>query len=224
MTEKRPTLKPIDPSKPILVFEVSRGGTLRLADFTEAQTRAEFYEYVYDFWSRSSMDLVQAMSECQPLTWAVQSIYSDYRAELEAELQDERGLDGGDEQKLADLEKRLKSLPEEPEDGVIAWLQCLNGKEFEQIVVPEIEKWFGEPPNWSFEDDFLPERCTAQGAALEFFRELSAEEIETLGIDIVEGEYPGSTYYAAELRGNVDEANSAAELSGIPVRFVPGMD
>jgi hypothetical protein len=45
-----------------------------------------------------------------------------------------------------------------------------------------------------------------------------------LGVDIVEGEHPGSTYYAAELRGNIDEANRAAEAAGIPVRFVAAED
>ena len=37
---------------------------------------------------------------------------------------------------------------------------------------------------------------------------------------IVEGEHPGSTYYAAELRGDIDVANRAAEAAGLRVRFV----
>ena len=43
-------------------------------------------------------------------------------------------------------------------------------------------------------------------------------------IDIVEGDRPGSTYYAAELRGDMDTANRAAEAAGIPVRFVAAQD
>jgi microcompartment protein CcmL/EutN len=49
---------------------------------------------------------------------------------------------------------------------------------------------------------------------------MTADDLETLGVDLVEGEHPGSTYYAAELRGDIDEANRAAEAAGIPARFL----
>ncbi len=46
---------------------------------------------------------------------------------------------------------------------------------FEDRIVPEIDKWFTEPPDWSYEDDYLPESGTAQGAAaLAFFRDMAA--------------------------------------------------
>jgi len=220
VTENRQTPKPLEPAEPITVFEVSDGGTLRMANFAEAETRAEFYEYVAGFWSGSPKDLAEAMSECQPLAWAVQSIYSDFRNELEADLQAAQGAGGGHKRKLANLKARLDALPEEPEEGAADWLLSLTNKEFEGRVVPEIEKWFGEPPDWRFEDDYLPESGTAQGAALEFFRDMAGDDLETLGVEVIEGEHPGSTYYAAELRGDIDEANHAAEAAGIPVRFV----
>ena len=53
MTENRKTPKPLEPAEPIAVFEVSDGGTLRMANYAEAKTRAEFYEYVAGFWSGS---------------------------------------------------------------------------------------------------------------------------------------------------------------------------
>jgi hypothetical protein len=90
--------------------------------------------------------------------------------------------------------------------------------------VPDIETWFEEPPDWNFEDDYLPDSGTAQGAALAFFSDMAADELETLGVEIVEGDHPGSDYYAAELRGDIDAANRAAEKAGIPVRFVPAGD
>ena len=34
------------PAEPITEFEVTEGGTLRMADYAEAETRAEFYEDV----------------------------------------------------------------------------------------------------------------------------------------------------------------------------------
>ncbi len=223
-TSDKTPKQPPEPAEPITEFEVSDGGTLRMADFAEAETRAEFYEYVASFWSRSPKDLAEAMDECQPLAWAVHSIYSDFRDELEADLQEVHDAGGGHPERLAALKARLQALSEEPEEGASAWLLSLTSKEFEGRVVSEIEKWFGEPPNWSFEDDYLPESGTAQGAALEFFRDMAADDLETLDVEVIEGEHPGSTYYAAELRGDIDEANRAAEAAGIPVRFVAAKD
>jgi hypothetical protein len=38
-------------------------------------------------------------------------------------------------------------------------------------------------------------------------------------IVIVDGDHPGSSYYAAELRTDIDEANAIARAQGIPIRF-----
>jgi len=40
-----------------------------------------------------------------------------------------------------------------------------------------------------------------------------------LGVDIIEGEHPGSSYYAAELRQDVDYANQVAKEMGLGFRF-----
>jgi hypothetical protein len=212
------------PAVQVTEFEVSDGGTLRMANFPEPETRAEFYEYVGSFWSRSPKDLAVAMDACEPLAWAVYSIYSDFRDALAADVFAAQGAGGEDKRKLATLKTRLQSLPEEPEEGAKGWLLGLTRKEFKDRVVPEIEKWFGEPPDWFFEDDSVPESSTAQGAALAFFRDMAGDELETLGVDVVEGAFPGSTYYAAELLGDIEEANRAAEAAGIPVRFVAAKD
>lgn len=224
MTNNRRTSKSIEPAKLLTVFEVRDGGTLCMADFHEAETRAEFYDSVAGFWSDSPKDLADAMSECQPLAWAVHSIYSDFRDELSAELERALRAGNGNKQLVDQLKARLQTLREEPEEGAVDWLLSLGPKDFEERVVPVIEAWFGEPPNWNFEDDYLPDSGTAQGAALEFFRDMTTDELEILGVDIVEGEHPGSTYYAAELRGDIDESNRAAEAADIPVRFVAGKD
>jgi hypothetical protein len=57
------------------------------------------------------------------------------------------------------------------------------------------------------------------GAAKVFFDSLDFDTLDELGIKIVEGEYPGSTYYAAELLGDVEVAKVVAARLGVPVRF-----
>lgn len=205
-------------------FEVSDSGTLRMANYVEAETRADFYIDVADFWSRSPHDLADAMEGCQPLAWAVHSIYAAFRDELEADLRAAQGAGRRHAQRLTALKARLATLPTDPLDGAKDWLLALSASEFKSRIVPEIRKWFAEPPDWRFEGDHLPESGTAQGAAVQFFNSMSVDDLEKLGVEVVEGEHPGSTYYAAELLGDIEEANRVAEEAGIPVRFVAKKD
>ena len=63
----------------------------------------------------------------------------------------------------------------------------------------------------------LPDRSTAQGAALAYFVDMDSQALRLLGIIIVEGSCPGSTYNAAELRRPIAEANRAAKKAGLAV-------
>lgn len=208
------------PGQRVTEFEVDEGGTLRVANFVEAEVRADFYESVAGCWSESPAELIEAMASCLPLAWAVHSVYSDLRDELEAEWRATMGGDRTSAGRRADLKSMLDALPDEPEEGAEAWLMSLSREQFDARVVPEIDRWFNEPPDWGSEDDYLPEWSTSQGAALAFFRDMSADELDTLGVEVIEGEHPGSSYYAAELCIDIDEANLAAQAAGIPVRFV----
>ncbi len=59
---------------------------------------------------------------------------------------------------------------------------------------------------------------TAQGAARDFWQ-WGSEELRYFDVVIVDGDCPGSSYYAAELRGSVEVANRLAIEKGIPIRF-----
>lgn len=221
MTNKR-QFKPLGAalSEPIVEFEVSEGGTLQISGFPEAETRAEFYEDVAGWWERSPADLADSMKACQPLAWEVQSIYSDFRDALQAEIESAEDQERPNRKKIVALNAQLASMPEEPEEGAKDWLLGIDENYFEPNITKRIAKWFSEPPNWGWEDDYLPECATAQGAALDYFRRLDSDSIDLLGVKVIEGEHPGSTYYAAELRGDIEKANAAAESAGLPVRFV----
>jgi hypothetical protein len=54
---------------------------------------------------------------------------------------------------------------------------------------------------------------------MQFFEEMDPSDLDALGVEIVEGEHPGSSYYAARLRGDLKAANRAAKKHDIPVRF-----
>lgn len=203
----------------ITEFEVDSSGTLTVADFWEPNTRADFYESVSDSWSESPAHLADAMERCEPLAWAVHSIYTAYRDQVQSDLDAVGQSSGMLKKRAAALKKRIRGMPEEPYEGAQDWILALITREFEAIVVPQIEEWFDSPPDWIGEDDYLPRNLTAQGASLEFFENMDGDALNALGVTLVEGEHPGSTYYAAELTGDVGAANRAAAAAGIPVRF-----
>jgi hypothetical protein len=200
-------------------FEVNSSGTITMADFWERKIRSEFYESVCESWSESPVHLAEAMDDCEPLAWAVHSTYTEFRDEIQTALDEISETSGLFKKRTAALKARLKAMPEEPQNGVKAWLLALTANEFEERIVPDIKEWFASPPNWTWEVDHLPRDGTAQGAALEFFQGMNCDALDALGVTIVEGEHPGSTYYAAELTGDVDVANKAAVAASISVRF-----
>ena len=72
--------------------------------------------------------------------------------------------------------------------------------------------------DWS-QSEWFPVDWGAQGSAFRYFSSMEYEVLEKLGIVIVEGDRPGSTYFAAELRQPIADANEAAAKLALPFRF-----
>jgi N-formylglutamate deformylase len=213
----------------VSTFEVSEYGTLTPEGFDEPETRRDAYEDRIHGWSESPKSLAREIACFEPLAWAVHPLYADAREELEYEIEqlqealDEEADDEGAAElrkELAEHHARLENMPEEPYDGAGDWLETLDAATFEQQVVPKIERWLDEGPD-SGEEEYFG-RAGGQEDALRFFRDMDPDDLDTLGVVIIEGEHPGSSYYAAELRCDVQAANEAASAAGIPVRFVDG--
>ena len=110
------------------------------------------------------------------------------------------------------------------DDGTIGdvgtWQEWLTSGDDERIsgVRCEIEAWLNDGPDdadWELAD---LTGVTGRGDALHFFRE-QRDISELFDVDIIEGAHPGSSYYAAELRMDIAEANALAVTKGIPIRF-----
>jgi hypothetical protein len=92
---------------------------------------------------------------------------------------------------------------------------------FERLPA-RLADWLEDEPDWALEEDYFAPWFRQHVGALEYFNDLgfSRGALKELGVRIVEGEHPGSTYYVAELRLPIDEANRRARELGIPVLFV----
>jgi len=117
--------------------------------------------------------------------------------------------------------------------------ECAVDEEFiDEDAIPDIETWIAKSDEddfdqitydlkkWLYDDGLDPEDyeyCdlhgrSNRGEALSFF-EQERDIAELFGIELVYGDHPGSSYYAAELRMDLDEANALAEDKGLPFRF-----
>ena len=178
------------------VFIVGPGGTLEVAGVGLPASRAEAYDLTL-----KSLDDLEAVTsaalDCRPLGWWLHHRYADFREAHPA---------------------RAEGLPAEPSRGIDRWIERLSPAEGADLLAGA-QAWLRAKPDWAQEDDYIPRSATGQGAALEFFEDWDAEDLAALGIEIVEGDHPGSTYYAAELHHTPEAANRVADQRGLPVHF-----
>ena len=179
------------------LFEVDDYGTLSYANFEEPRTRREIYNEntVADF----DVQRIEAR-------WSLCVLIQDcFRESIEGGA----GLSLGMDQ---DIDERVEN----------DWPQW-----FEQAIGPDrfaidtqINAWLDDEPDWDAEGEAIYRNATAQGAAYGYFCSQPREDLEALGIRVIEGDCPGSSYLAAELQLSPEEANAIAIDQDWSIRFV----
>ena len=206
--KKKKKKKPAPKRKPAIrrwdidEFEVGDGGALRPAGFADPETREDIYN-VSLTGLRTPADLVYEMDNCQALECEMVSFYES---------------EGDDLEPPPSTRRRRTARPLTVEEQTRAWLLKVNRGFFEKILVPHVTQWLRAPWELGEEDD--AQLRSGQEAALKYFLNMEHASLEVLGVKTIEGEFPGSSYFAAELRRPLAEANRAAEAAGLPVRFV----
>lgn len=203
-------------------FAVENGRTLVIADYPAPKTRLDVFN-LSESCASLAQELVWELDCCPPLAWHVGSVSEDLRAEALYYL----------EEKLEELELPRQEIdrqlaaeeakwPDTDDAAAVAeWLGRIDDKAF-AYVTESVREWLRSEPNWRWEEDYFSDYAHGQSAALAFFRQQPYEVLEALGVEIIEGECPGSTYFAAELRLDIADANRLAEEMGVPVRFSEG--
>ena len=157
-------------------------------------------------------DVVDEVNSYRELRSHFVDLASKELEQVELDLDDE---DLAKPQRKALLE--LREALQDVDEGWCDWVM-LAGKKGVPRFRDAINEWLGESVNW-MGTEFWPEGWSSQGRALSFFRDLDFSTTEALGVQIIEGEHPGSSYYAAELRCDITEANATAVALGLPFRF-----
>ena len=165
--------------------------TLSIHGFREPETRRDCVNFEIPN-KASAADLISIAKD----NWRVKNIIS-------GTYYDSESLDGDPEDvKEKDWIKWLKRRPRNV-----------------SIVVDKLNSWLDERgfDEWDCEEADKNGK-TAQSGARRFW--INKDELmEKFSIGIVDGDRPGSSYYAAELYIDVDSANEIARRNRIPIYF-----
>lgn len=192
-------------------FEVNEFGTIVDPSIAEPQVRRDVFRVSTD-WIDAPHELIREVDGCIPLC----ERFRELTAQAVEDIQDRLYNEALDDRIRRRLE-RLEAVLGDEDDGWRAWVRR-EGKRDLPRLLKAVEDWLDEPIEWG-EIDWFPYDWGGQGNALAFFESLDGETLDALGVEIVMGEHPGSTYYAAELPGSIEEANAVAERLGLPFRF-----
>jgi hypothetical protein len=155
--------------------------------------------------------LLAACTGCPPLRDLLESAYLDHRETLQREADSLKGSRQPIKRaRRNELKAQLKIFPLSCNKGLGGWIAQLDPQQFE-LLECEATEWSRLPPENDEPD--------GQAYALDYFRDLDPEICELLGVSIIEGDHPGSSYFAAELDNSVEEANRIATEHEIPIRF-----
>ena len=192
-------------------FEVSEWGTIVDPGIAEPKTRSDVYD-IGGWRPRDPEALIAEVESVPPLVSAFQCRAEDHWLELEAELEEFSRRSP----RRAELRRLIEELSD-PDDGWMAWIRHEGPAGIDRFWA-FVQEWLAEPVDWR-ECDWFPIDWGCQGQAYRFFRDMDRELLDTLGVVIVEGDCPGSSYFAAEPRSGIEYANAAAERLGLPFRF-----
>ncbi|MEY4757574.1 MAG: hypothetical protein RJA34_2472 [Pseudomonadota bacterium] len=194
-------------------FEVDDRGTISDPDVKENETWDDVFS-VCASGLKTPSDVIDEVVSCQPLINHFQKLGEREVEYLKEELEDDPspGL-----RRRRHILKVVEAIEEDPDDGWQTWVE-LEGKAGVGRFQEEIKDWLSEPADYN-QWEFFPINHGSQGQAKAFFERLDDGIAAALCVVIIEGEHPGSSYYAAELRQSVEAANAVAQSMHLPFRF-----
>lgn len=193
-----------------LRFCVDQGGTIWDPLETDPERRRDLYPEVDPAAWKSPGCVIGAANRCDALNDFLESEAALAFETLEMEHEDEPS---------ARWVTIKAALAKAQLDDWHVWVQTMDQAEF-QTFKADIRSWLDD--GIDERDAELNPRLGRQGSAMSFFENFPFADLKTLGVVIVEGDRPGSTYYAAELRVDIDKANAAARQLGLPLCFEEG--
>lgn len=199
------------------IYSVTSGGVIIVPGIPEPQIRSDVFERVDMRDVHTCKELIVLIEYCQPLERHFQRLSLAYLEEhaqpssFANNLVEPRGPRSGAQQLI------LRALRRNPDGGWRQWIEFSGDAALEEFL-QRVRDWLDEEIVWS-ESDHFDANWNGQAAALAYFEDLPNAILNALGVRIVDGDVPGSSYLAAELRKGLDEANQVAKLLELDFRF-----
>ena len=200
---------------PLFFYEVAEYGTISDPGVPAPKLRSDVFQNISPGFIRSVDDLISEVEGCHPLASHFSILAADHLSDIEDELDaDDNALGFIERRRLAFLAAALRDDPDTGWRDWVAHEGDLGLADFKEII----QDWLDEDVDWDEAESF--DSCwSGQSAALGFFSGLDAKVRKALGVVIIEGEHPGSSYYAVELRGEIARANQTAQTLSLAFQF-----
>lgn len=166
----------------------------------------------------SPFQVIQTVSSCELLAEHFAEQVANERVSLVVAC--DIAESDGDIERFHRLNELIDLIDQESNNAWAEWVR-LEGQVDIHPFIALIDNWQRAPVDHSKFEHF-PLDYGVQGQAYAYFESLDAEILKKLRVRIVEGDCPGSSYFAAELRQPLDEANHVAETLRLPFRFKAG--
>jgi hypothetical protein len=189
--------------KTIFTFLVDDQGNLSVEDYAQEQTRLNLFDTHEDS-LEGDFDIREVAQESAPLA---AFLYQEY-----VERYDE----------MSEADKKRFPDPDDTEDDPV-WVQVLSASE-SATLREAIRQWFNEPPD-DHEQGYINIPLNGEAFAYEILNDLCEERLNEvdilaeLGIDLIDGDHPGSDAQYAVLNSSVEEANRVAQQQKLNLRF-----
>jgi len=171
-------------------FLVDESGTI--SDPVELRsTNADFYD-LEDFTTIEA--LIETIEFCPPLLNHFQRLRWQKMNEL------------------AEADKLHQAL----QDDDFGWRNWIieEGQAGLAWFIDQVEAWLDDPAGAEAAEQF-----SGVALAKKYFECLDYQTLDGIGVQIIEGDHPGSSYYAAVLRQDIDYVNQVARGLGLKFRF-----
>lgn len=197
-------------------YEVNDYGTLTDPTLAEPKFRFDVFDGVSTDCTSISR-LIDEIASCSPLQHYFERLANEHLALIRVLLNESAGA--------FDLlqRRRLKGLAHAMDrDDECGWREWIKYEGDPGLAgfCDQIQSWLDADINWD-ESEWFDSGWNGQQVCLAVFQDMDQQILDALGIVIIEGDCPCSSYYAAELRRDIDEANQVAELLRLEFRFRP---
>jgi len=146
--------------------------------------------------------LILTIEYCQPLQFAIQELAWEKKMELHEDS----------------TSSELLAALQDEDFGWKEWIRLEGESGLNWFRTYIDETWLQQKINWR-DVDYFPKHYSGVAVAKQYLEGLDDKTLDALGVEIIEGEHPGSSYYAAELRQDVEYTNQLARNIGLEFRF-----